>query len=453
MVRPVATVNITPKLPAELKRLHELAYNMRFAWSKETTNLFQRLDPEMWDACQHNPVFLLGHIDQSRLQAAAADPAFLAQLERVSTNFDDYMAAKNTWYDNKYGKKRPTIAYFSMEFGISECLMNYSGGLGILSGDHLKSASDLNIPLVGVGMLYQEGYFQQYLNADGWQQERYPINDIANLPLILEKDKNGKPVLIDVPMPGRKLYAQIWRVQVGRISLLLLDTNISENHLEEDRNLTNRLYGGDKRTRIRQEIVLGIGGIRALEALNMRPDVCHMNEGHSAFLLLERVRIMMQENNIGFYRAKEIVAASCCFTVHTPVPAGLERFGFDLIDEHFTDYMREVGISRDEFINLGREDMGDYELFSMSVMALNMSYGANGVAQLHGEVSRHMWQWVYPDLPEKEVPIEAITNGIHVQSWVSQDMGTLLDRYLSPAWRENVADEDVWASIDSIPDG
>lgn len=454
MVKPIATVNVIPRLPKALSRLQDLAHNMRFAWDHDTIALFRRLDPDLWENVYHNPVRMLGVISQERLEAATKEPAFMVNMERVLNAYDEYMAASNTWFDETYTdlKKRPVIGYFSMEFGITECFQNYSGGLGILSGDHLKSASDLNIPLVGVGLIYQEGYFQQYLNADGWQQESYPINDFHNLPLQLEVDKDGNPLKINVPLPGRALWAQIWRVQVGRIRLYLLDTNIPDNSREEDRSLTDRLYGGDRRTRIRQEILMGIGGIRALDVLGLRPDICHMNEGHSAFLSLERARQLMHEKGLSFHEAKEIVAASTVFTIHTPVPAGLERFGFDLIDEHFTDYMRELGLSRDEFIDLGRENMGTYELFSMSVMALKFSYGANGVAQLHGRVSREMWQWMFPGVPIKEVPIKAITNGIHVQTWTSREMGTLFDRYLDPSWRTAPANAEIWDAIDSIPD-
>lgn len=454
MVKPVATVNVVPKLPKALARLEELAYNMRFAWDHETIALFRRLDADIWEEVYHNPVKMLGMVSQNRLKEIQADPAFMANYERVLSEYDHYMKAENTWYGDNYGqlKKDPIIAYFSMEFGITECFQNYSGGLGILSGDHLKSASDLNIPLIGVGLLYQEGYFQQYLNADGWQQEKYPINDFFNLPLRLERDSDGVPLKINVDLPGRKLWAQIWRVQVGRVRLYLLDSNVSENAREDDRSLTDRLYDGDRRTRIRQEILMGIGGIRALEVLGLRPDICHMNEGHSAFLSLERTKQLMQEKGLPFYQAKELIAASTVFTVHTPVPAGLERFGFDLIDEHFTDYMKELGLNREQFIDLGRENMGDYELFSMSVMALKFSYGANGVAQLHGVVSRDMWQWMFPEVPVDEVPIDAITNGIHVQTWTSREMGTLYDRYLDPNWRNAPATEGIWDAIDSIPD-
>lgn len=454
MVKPVATVNVVPKLPKALKRLEELAYNMRFAWDHETIALFRRLDSEIWEEVYHNPAKMLGMVSQERLKSAQSDPAFMANYERVLHEFDDYMNPITSWFDENYGdlKKKPVIAYFSMEFGITECFQNYSGGLGILSGDHLKSASDLNIPLVGVGLLYQEGYFQQYLNSDGFQQEMYPINDFFNLPLKLERDKEGNPLKISVDLPGRKLWAQIWRVQVGRVRLYLLDSNIPDNQREDDRSLTDRLYGGDRRTRIRQEILMGIGGIRALDLLGLRPDICHMNEGHSAFLSLERTKQLMQEKGLNFHQAKELVAASTVFTVHTPVPAGLERFGFDLIDEHFTNYMQELGLNRDQFIDLGREDMGDYELFSMSVMALKFSYGANGVAQLHGEVSRDMWQWMFPGVPTDEIPITAITNGIHVQTWTSREMGTLYDRYLDPNWRNAPSADGIWDAIDTIPD-
>jgi len=453
MIKPVARINVVPNLPEPLRRLQELAYNLRWAWDHDTIALFRRLDRDLWEVTGHNPISVLGQVSQDRLEAACDDPAFMANLHNVCESFDDYMNAKNTWYDTHFGNlKKPIIAYFSMEFGITECLQNYSGGLGVLSGDHLKSASDLGLPLVGVGLLYQEGYFQQYLNADGYQQELYPINDYSNLPVTLQRNADGTPIKISVPMPGRDLYAVVWKAQVGRVPLFLLDSNIPDNPREEDRNLTDRLYGGDRRTRIRQEILSGIGGIRLLEALGLRPTICHMNEGHSAFLALERTRQLMQENGLNFYQAKEIASSAHVFTTHTPVPAGLERFGFDLIDEHFTNYYKSLGLNREEFLDLGRENMGTYELFSMAVLALKLSTGSNGVAKLHGEVSRKLWQWLYPNVPEHEIPIESVTNGIHVQTWMSREMGTLLDRYLDPAWRSEESRPDIWAMVDSIPD-
>lgn len=453
MIKPVATLSVVPNLPASLQRLQELAYNLRWSWDHETFALFRRLDPELWEKTNHNPVALLGSLSQERFNQLAQDPAFMASFNRVISEFDAYVNDKDTWYRQNFkGEKDPIIAYFSMEFGMAESVQNYSGGLGILSGDHLKSASDLGLPMVGVGLLYQEGYFQQYLNADGYQQETYPVNDTAILPFQLQRDKNDNVLKLSVPLPGRELFFQIWKIQVGRIPLFLLDTNIPENSRPEDRNLTDRLYGGDRRQRIRQEILMGIGGVRTLRELGLRPDVCHMNEPHSAFLALERIRFAMIENNLSFAQAREVMKASSIFTTHTSVPAGLERFGYDLIDEHFTDYYRSMGLSRDQFIDLGRENMGDYELFSMAVLALKLSSAANGVAALHGAVSRKMWRWMYPNVPEHEVPIESITNGIHVQTWVSNEMSTLLDRYLGPAWRDNDDDAEIWKQVDVIPD-
>jgi starch phosphorylase len=456
MIRPVTMVTVVPNLPPSLERLQELAYNLRWSWDPESVALFRRLDRELWQQTNHNPVLMLGAIEQAKLTAAAADESFMAHLDRVCLSFDRYMSnTTSTWYAKRFGPppEKPSIAYFSMEFGLTECLRNYSGGLGVLSGDHLKSASDLGLPLVGVGLLYQEGYFAQYLNVDGYQQEAYPMNDYPNLPVQRMTDQEGNPLRVQVPLPGRYLFAQIWRVQVGRVMLYLLDTNIPENALPEDRDLTDRLYGGDRRKRIRQEILMGIGGIEALHLLGYDPTVYHMNEGHSAFMGLERIRLMMAANpGLRFSEALDICAAGNVFTTHTPVPAGLERFGFDLIEEHFSYLWPQLGLSRDEFFELGRENMGDYELFSMPVLALRLSSAANGVARLHGEVSRRLWQWMYPDLPTEEVPIGHVTNGIHVETWVSSDMAALFDRYLDPSWREDPSDPTTWWDIEKIPD-
>jgi glycogen phosphorylase len=455
MVKPVTTVRVVPNLPPSLERLRELAYNLRWSWDHETIALFRRLDRDLWEQTERNPVWMLGLISQHQLSAAASDEAFMAHLDRVCEAFDRYMSnTTTTWYAKHYGQPdKPNIAYFSTEFGLTECLRNYSGGLGVLSGDHLKSASDLGLPLVGVGILYQEGYFAQYLNADGYQQEAYPVNDYANQPVTRVMDQDNKPLLVSVPLVGHTLYAQLWRVQVGRVSLYLLDTNIAENPLPEDRNLTDRLYGGDRRQRIRQEILLGIGGIQALRLLGISPTVCHMNEGHSAFLGLERIRLLMAEQpELNFQQARDITRTGNVFTTHTPVAAGLERFGFDLIDEHFPYMWQALGISREEFIELGRENMGSYELYSMAVLAINLSSAANGVAKLHGIVSRTMWNWMYPGLPEEEVPIGHVTNGIHVETWTSREMGSLYDRYLDPMWREDPSNPNIWWDVDKVPD-
>jgi len=452
-MHPIRTFTITPSLPASIERLHELAYNLWWAWHMEVIDLFRRLDRDLWEETGHNPVLMLGVIEQEKLERAAQDEAFLASMERVLEDFDRYMQSQTTWYQERYGASaRPTIAYFSAEFGLTDCIPNYSGGMGVLAGDHLKSASDLGLPLVGVGLLYQQGYFRQYLSADGWQQERYPENDFYTMPVRLERRQDGTPVMIEVSYPGHKVRAQVWRVQVGRVSLFLLDTNL-EDSPPEDRDITDQLYGGDMDMRIRQEIVLGIGGIRALKALGIHPTVCHMNEGHSAFLALERIRLLMEEHNLSFAEAREAAAAGNIFTTHTSVPAGIDLFPPGLMDKYFADYYPSLGLSQDEFLALGRVNPADpNEPFSMAVLALRLSASSNGVSKLHGVVSRRMWQAVWPGVPEDEVPITSVTNGIHPLSWISHDMADLFDNYLGPIWRENPADPEVWKEVDEIPD-
>src|SRR5262249_54870713 len=310
-----------------------------------------------------------------------------------------------------------SIAYFSAEFGIHESVPVYSGGLGVLSGDHLKSASDLGLPLVGVGLMYREGYFRQYLTVDGWQQERYPENDFFNLPLVPELQKDGSPVLVSVQLPGREVHMRVWRIQVGRVPLYLLDTTIPQNS-PEDRTITARLYGGDNDMRIRQEIVLGVGGVRALRALGRKPTVCHMNEGHSAFCGLERIRAFMEETRVDFATAREAVAAGTVFTTHTPVPAGNDVFPPQLVEHYFGPMLPELKIGREEFLGLGRQNPHDpNELFGMTVLAIRLANVTNGVSKLHGSVSRRMWKNIWADLPDAEVPITSITNGVHTHSW------------------------------------
>ncbi|PJF41773.1 MAG: alpha-glucan phosphorylase [Phototrophicales bacterium] len=446
-------VDVSPKLPPELERLLELAYNMRWSWDHETAALFRRLDADLWVKTNYNPVWILGLIDQEKLDAAVNDTAFMASFRQVCDAYDAYMNATDTWYRTHYGEfDKPYIVYFSMEFGLATCLQNYSGGLGVLAGDHMKSASDLGLPLVGVGLLYQEGYFQQYLNQDGYQQERYPINDYSNLPVQPVYKDNGERLVITVPIAAETLHAYVWKVDIGRVQLYLLDAT-HPNNPPELHNLTDRLYGGDRRMRIRQEILLGIGGIRLLQALNIEPKVVHLNEGHSAFSALERIRMFMKQHpDLSFEEARNILASTSVYTIHTPVPAGLERFGYDLIDEHFPWLWKELGLTREQFHDLGREPMGDYDLFSLPVMALKMSAATNGVSRLHGEVSRNMWQWMFPEVPENEVPIGHVTNGIHVHTWLSREMANLFDRYLDPAWRVEPSLDHIWHDVERIPD-
>lgn len=453
MVKPVTRISVMPNLPEELNRLRDLAYNLRWSWDHATVALFRRLDNNLWLETNYNPVWMLGRISQERLQEAKDDPSFLASLDRVWNDFTAYMTNTKTWYRSNYGNfEIPFIAYFSMEFGLTACFRNYSGGLGVLSGDHLKSASDLDLPLVGVGLLYQEGYFEQYLNAAGYQQESYPINDYPNLPVQPVLNDKGERVVIEVPLAAATLKALAWKVQVGRVILYLLDANHPDNP-PDLRDITDRLYGGDRRTRIQQEILLGIGGIRLLRQLGIDPKVVHMNEGHSAFLALERTRMLMEKNpNLTFEEARNIIATSVVYTIHTPVPAGLERFGYDLIDEYFPWMWQALGLTRSQFHDLGREKMGGYDLFSLPVMALKFATRSNGVSQLHGEVSREMWRWMFPHVPENEVPVDAVTNGIHIQTWLSQDFANLYDRYLSPIWREDPSDAAVWQDVKRIPD-
>jgi starch phosphorylase len=451
-MRQIRTFTIAPSLPEKLERLRELAFNTRWTWDHETIDLFRRLDRDLWEECYHNPVLVLGKIKQDRLRAVADDDGFIAHMERVSQSLDDYMQAE-TWYHRTYGRSnRLRIAYFSAEFGITESLPIYSGGLGVLSGDHLKSASELGLPLVGVGLLYQQGYFSQYLNADGWQQESYPTNDFYNLPITLVRDDQGDPITVTVDLPGRAVTIQIWKMQVGRVALHLLDTNVPANS-REDQDITDALYGGGPEMRIKQEIVMGIGGIRALDAIGLRPDVCHMNEGHSAFLGLERIRTMIIQHDLTFEEAREAAAAGNVFTTHTPVPAGIDIFSADLIDSHFRQFYPALGLTRDQFLALGRENPGDpSQGFNMAVLAIRLASLVNGVSRLHGEVARKMWQNMWPGVSADEIPIDAVTNGIHPRSWISHDMEGLFDRYVGPRWVDEPANQALWKRVDRIPD-
>ena len=451
-MRPLRTFTIEPSLPHELSPLVELAHNLWWSWHGDAQDLFRRLDPEGWEQGYHNPVAMLGRIDQQRLQEAIKDEGLLAHLDRVSTDLQDYLE-KPGWWAKRYATSTgPVIAYFCAEFGLTECLPIYSGGLGVLAGDHLKSASELDIPLIGIGLLYQQGYFRQRLNADGWQLELFPRNDFHNLPVRLVRSQAGGALTVDVDLPDRTAKAYVWKAQVGRIPLYLLDTNVPENS-PEDRHITAQLYGGDQEMRIRQEIVLGIGGVRLLKALGYDPKVFHMNEGHSAFLSLERIRHLMAENGASFQEAREAVTASNVFTTHTPVPAGNDAFEPWLIDKYFCHYWEQLGLGRDDFLALGRQNPANKdEPMSLTVLALHLSAHRNGVSRLHGSVSQKLWANVWPGVPVNEIPIAGITNGIHTRTWLSHDMASLYDRYLGPGWHEKADDVDVWNAVAKIPD-
>ncbi|MEA5571727.1 alpha-glucan family phosphorylase [Calothrix sp. UHCC 0171] len=451
-MQPIRTFNVSPSLPPRLEPLRQIAYNLQWDWNVEAKDLFRRLDPDLWESSRHNPVLMLGTISQTRLTEVVEDDGFLAQMDRVAQQLEDYLKER-TWHKKqRAGKPKECYAYFSAEFGLADCLPIYSGGLGVLAGDHLKSASDLGLPLVGVGLLYQQGYFAQYLNVDGWQQERYPINDFYNMPLHLERNPDGSELRIEVDYPGRKVYARVWRVQVGCVPLYMLDTNIEPNN-PYDHDITDQLYGGDIDMRIHQEIMLGIGGVRMLKALGYNVTAYHMNEGHAAFSALERIRMLIQEQGLSFATAKQVVLSSNIFTTHTPVPAGIDLFSPDKMLHYLGYYADVFGMNKEEFLGLGRENTGDLSApFSMAVLALKMATFSNGVAQLHGVVSRQMFKGLWQNVPVTEVPIGAITNGVHARSCVAKSTQELYDRYLGPNWSSAAPDSPLWERMDAIPD-
>ncbi|MBD2693817.1 alpha-glucan family phosphorylase [Anabaena catenula] len=451
-MQPIRTFNVSPSLPQRLEPLRNLAYNLHFDWNVESKDLFRRLDPDLWESSHHNPVLMLGTISQGRLLEVVEDEGFLAQMDRAARQLEDYLQER-TWYQKKRPQQsKECYAYFSAEFGLVDCLPVYSGGLGVLAGDHLKSASDLGLPLVGVGLLYQQGYFAQYLNADGWQQERYLINDFYNMPLHLERNPDGSELRIAVDYPGRKVYARVWRVQVGTVPLYMLDTNIEPNN-PYDHDITDQLYGGDIDMRIHQEIMLGIGGVQMLKALGYKVTAYHMNEGHAGFSALERIRLLIQEEGLSYAQAKQVVASSNIFTTHTPVPAGIDLFAPDKVLYYLGYYADIFGLPKEQFLGLGRENTGDLSApFSMAVLALKMATFSNGVAQLHGVVSRQMFQGLWQKVPVEEVPITAITNGVHARSCVAKSTQELYDRYLGPNWSSAPPDSQLWERMEAIPD-
>ena len=446
-IQPLREFLVRPSLPDSLSRLTELAYNIVWSWEPIIRSLFRRLDPVIWRESGYNPVLMLGRVPQSTLQKASTDPRYLALYRSACAIYDARVRKTPAPADGKL------IAYFSAEYGLTECLPVYSGGLGILSGDHLKSSSDQDYPLIGLGLLYQQGYFRQLLNPDGWQQERYPMNDFYTLPLETVKDAEGHDLKVSVKLPTGNVFIQVWKLGVGRITLYLLDTNIPDNVLPQDRDITDSLYGGDIDTRIRQEIVLGIGGMRALQAMDLKPTVFHMNEGHSAFLALEQVRLYMRDHSLNFDEALEAARASNVFTTHTPVPAGIDLFDPGIMYHYFSEYCTEVGVDFQQLMALGRRNCFNRdERFSMAVMALNTSSFRNAVSRLHREVSQEMFHDLWPNLPLWEVPITSITNGVHLPSWLNGNLSLLYDQYLDPDWRERFNDPDIWKQIEDIPD-
>ena len=439
------------ELPNTLTDLSQLAHNLRWSWHNETRELFERLDPALWSAVRHNPVLMLERIDPITLQIAADDSHYNARVQRCAADLRDYLSANDTWFATTQPHEDMQVAYFSAEFAITEALPIFSGGLGVLAGDHLKSASDLGVPLVGVTLLYREGYFNQRIDRDGRQHESYEPSDPHWLPLTLERDERGEPIVISVPMLDHQVHARIWRADVGRVKLYLLDTNIEQN-TSSDRHITDRLYGGDNEHRLRQEIVLGIGGLRALLALGIQPNVIHLNEGHAAFAAVEHIRSSLRIYESGsFFNASRKLSQHAVFTTHTPVPAGHDMFPVHLMERYLGGYVWEMREPWRRFLALGRHDAtDDDEPFNMTLLALRLSGRRNGVSKLHGEVSRRMWHGVWPGIAEEEAPIKAITNGVHLPTWVSPTMADLYARYIDPEW-DNLWSAGPWRRASEIP--
>ena len=436
------------------ERLFALARNLWWSWDHNSSSLFLDLDPGRWNELNHNPVALLAELPLAKLEARATELMLHSRVNYAYRRMLEYLEADRTWGARHAGVLRPhPVAYFSAEFGLHESLPVYSGGLGVLAGDHIKSASDLDIPLVGIGLFYGQGYFRQRLDLGGWQREEYLKTDVNQMPMAVAIGKDGRPVVVEIETRSGRLQAKVWRVKVGRRDLLLLDSDV-EGNAPEDRELTSRLYGGDLRIRIRQELLLGVGGLRALKALGISPGVFHLNEGHSAFAVLEAIRMRMEDEGIGFDAAVPRVAREVVFTTHTPVPAGHDRFSPALVEEHIGPLREALGLSQESLLGLGRENPsnGD-ELFCMTVLALRLSRRANAVSALHAEVSRAMWTGLFKDKLEDDVPIGHITNGVHVPSWLAPQMFRLYDRHLGTNWHQRSSEAKIWLGIDNVDDG
>jgi glycogen phosphorylase len=444
-------ITVTAVLPESLSRLKDIAFNLWWSWNSEAIDLYREIDLSLWEKLGKNPVRFLQEVSQKKLEVKLADTDYMNKYKEIVEKFDSYMSNTNTWFNKNYPEKsQHKVAYFSAEFGLNEVLPIYSGGLGVLSGDHCKSASDLGIPFTAIGIFYKQGYFSQHINHDGWQETKFTDLNVSQLPIEPALDSNGQQIFINVELPGRVVYAKVWRVNVGRIKLYLMDTDVEKNN-SSDRLLTARLYGGDQETRIQQEMFLGIGGFRILEALGLNISAYHMNEGHSSFMGLEFIRKLVQGKNLSFRVAKEVASSCISFTTHTPVPAGNDVFPLSMMDKYFSSYWDFLGISRHEFLDLGLK-IGDNQNFNMTVLALTLAGRKNGVSELHGAVSRNIFNNVWPGIPEDDVPIAHITNGIHTLTWLSPSFKYLYNKYLSADWQERLYSKDVWDKIDTIPD-
>jgi starch phosphorylase len=438
-------------LPRRVQNLSKLAHNLWWVWNPSGQRVFQYIDPRLWNAVNHNPIAFLRRMDRTRLNAAIDQPAYLEMYDKTIAELDAYLAKKDTWFNNTYPKlNNKHIAYFSFEFGLHESLPVYAGGLGILSGDHLKEASDLGMPLTGIGFVYNQGYFVQHIGEDGWQENRSALINYNELPLIALYDASHQPLTISVDLPGRKVAARIWELEVGRVHLYLLDSNLDEND-PMDRQLTEKLYTSDLEIRISQEMLLGMGGVQVLALLGISPSVWHMNEGHSAFLAVERLRELVKKGT-PYEEAFKAVRLNNLFTTHTPVPAGNDQFPMWMIDKYFSQVWGELGITRDEFAALGKQTQPWGDTFVMPVLALKLSERANAVSELHGEVSRRMWNFLWQDKKEENVPIGYVTNGVHTHTWLARRMGVLYETYLGKDWCDRLDDPALWEGVKNIPD-
>ena len=435
-------------LPKRIVRLGELATNLWWTWQPEAVRLFGRLDYDLWERIGHNPIRLLKEIVRSRLDQAAKDKDYLALYDALFEKFDSYFA-KESWTQKAHPELKNPIAYFSMEFGLHETLPIYSGGLGVLAGDHLKESSDLGLPLIGVGFMYAQGYFSQRISEDGWQEALNNPLTFEHLPVVLVT-KDNKPVTIEIKFPDRSIKVQVWETRVGRIPLYLLDSNVEGND-DYDRLLTARLYWSDLDRRIMQEVLLGIGGVRMLRALGYAPAVWHMNEGHASFLTLERARELVAKG-LTFADAAKKTLGQNVFTTHTPVPAGNDEFPLWLMDKYLATYWPELGLTREEFMNVALHHQPHGETYSMPILALKLSGGSNGVSELHGEVSRDMWKFLWKDRDVKDIPIDHVTNGVHTANWMARRLNILLEKYLDADWYDNLDDHELMKKLDSIPD-
>ena len=447
-------ITVNPQLPKRIEKLSVIANNLWWSWNTEFLKLFRKIDNDLWEKCGKNPIKFLREVSQDRLEAVAKYLIFLHEYDKNVENFEDYMNSKDTWIVEKYPEnKKDLIAYFSAEYGLDETIPIYSGGLGILSGDHLKSASDLGIPLVAVGLLYKNGYFHQKINENGEQETEYHDIDLYNLPIHPVKTENGEDLIIYLKFPKRRIYLKVWQINVGRVKLYLLDSDIEKNN-PEDRDVTLRLYGGDQEMRIRQEIVLGMGGVNLLtRALGLKPTVYHMNEGHSSFLILELIKNVIKEKQVSFDIARDIVSSQTVFTTHTPVPAGNDIFPISLVEKYFKDFWPRLAISREEFLKMGMKPCNDLENgFNMGILALKVAGKKNGVSKLHGAVSRELFAEVWPEIAANESPIGYVTNGIHTCSWLSPSLKQLYNKYLIPYWQDKIQYDYVWEKIKNIPD-